>query len=155
MSDKTRSKLILERWHSGISKDDRRHENLLSLFDSLVEDMFHAGIGFDSAYDSIKEAAKLLYPSASTVKHVFSVSPYRKNSTIQDFARIWHESIDKTSLEAFYGHYNIEGTSRSSDKKSTKVSGMQTEDALNEEDFWKSVKSVSKNSPWLFADEDK
>jgi hypothetical protein len=153
MTDKVRARLIVERWSSGITRDDRKHDKMQGIFSSLAEDLFYAGIAFDSAYTSIKEAAKLMYPPAHVVKKYFSSLKHGSHSTVQDFARSWHENIDKTALEAFYQFYEIEGATKRSDKNQ-KPAGMKTDDELNEEDFWKSVKSVTKDNPWIFSDED-
>lgn len=153
MSDKTRAKLIVERWSTSLSREDRRHDKMSSLFDSLCEEMFHAGIEFDTAYEAMKEAAKAYYPPAAVVKNTFAASKFKAKTTVQDFAKSWHETIDKGSLEAFYNYYEIEGASKQN-KKPAKSTGMVTDDELNEQDFWKSVKSVSKDNPWVFNDED-
>lgn len=153
MSDKIRARLIVERWNTSISREDRKHDKMSGLFDSLCEEMFHAGIEFETAYDSAKEAAKLLYPAAAVVKTVFAASKYKAKTTVQDFAKSWHDSLDKAALEAFYTYYDIAGAPKAN-KKPIKTTGMVTDDELNEQDFWKSVKSVSKDNPWVFNDKD-
>lgn len=154
MSDRLRAKLMVERWSSSLSREDRKHSKMPGLFDSLCEDMFHAGIDFDAAYDAMKEAAKNYYPKAEVVKNTFANMKFKNKTTVQDFAKSWHETIDKGALEAFYTYYKIEGTTSKQNNKPAKSIGMTTDDELNEQDFWKSVKSVSKDNPWVFGDND-
>lgn len=152
MTDKNKAKLILERWLIGIKREDRRHDKMPSLFDSLASQLFLAGIDFDVSYSCMKEASKSLYPAAETVRHVYSKSIAKKGLSINDFAKKWHESLDKASLEAFYEYYKIDGIENTKVLSKPDSSGMKTEDELNEEDFWKSTKLVSKDRPWLYED---
>jgi hypothetical protein len=160
MSDKSRAKLILERWLINIKREDRKHDKMPGIFDSLAAQLFAAGIEFDAAYDLVKTGSKMMYPATETVKIVYNRS--KKRSSLQEFTKTWQESLDKSALEAFYTYYDIEGidptkiapTKKVSVVKTEEPGGMVTEDELNEEDFWKSTKSVSRAKPWLFDDEE-
>lgn len=165
-----KSKLILERWKAGISKEDRKHDKLNGLFDNLFMEMAAAQVVFDDAYLVMKIATKLLYPDFVIVKNVYAKSSKKKYQSLQEFQTEWNGSVDKISIASFYTFYQIEGTDRpvevtySNVHKSVisisdtpineAVSGMKTEDEMNEEDFWKCVKSVTREHPWLFAPED-
>lgn len=155
MSDRSRARLILERWNTSISREDRRHDKMSGLFNSLCEDMFFAGIEFDAAYDCVKEAAKLLYPSAGVVKSTYGKNPKIKMiyPNVEDFARSWHDNLNKAALESFYSYYQIDGMESAKDKVPA-GSSAKDDDALNEEHFWKLNKLTTKDNPWLFKDEE-
>ena len=161
MFDKSKTKLLLERWAVSIKREDRKHDNMPGIFDDLASQLFSAGIEFDVAYLTMKAAAKEMYPVSETIKHVYARSPMKKMSSLQEFTKSWQESLDKSSLKAFYEYYDIDGVDPSKIKqiqkvKSSKVDdgGIVSEDELNQEDFWKSSRKVSKNKPWLFEDKD-
>jgi hypothetical protein len=78
-----------------------------------------------------------------------------------EMTRSWQVSLDKAAMEAFYAYFNIEGIDHtkvpSVKKIDPKISSGGSDndvDAINREDFWKSVKIVSKENPWLFSDEE-
>lgn len=162
MSEKSRAKLLLERWAVGIKREDRRQENMPGLFESLAGQLFAAGIDFEAAYDAMKTSAKIMYPVPEVIKHVYARSSMKKYQNYNEFTKSWHESLDKSALAAFYGYYDIEGSDPTKIPPSKKIpvvkqdegGGMVTEDQLNEEDYWKSVKSVSRKKPWLFLDDE-
>lgn len=162
MFDRGKTKLLLERWSVSITREDRKHDNMPSIFDDLASQLFAAGIEFDVAYETMKAASKTMYPIPETIKHVYNRSSMKKVSSLQEFTRSWQESLDKSSLKAFYEYYSIDGVDASKIKqikkvkasKATDEGGMVTEDELNQEDFWKSSKKVTKNKPWLFEDKD-
>ncbi len=162
MSDKMTAKHILERWNVSIKREDRKHENMQPLFEQLASQLFAAGVSFEISHDLMKQGAKSLYPTQETIKHVHGRSPARKFKNLVEFTRGWQESLDTAALEAFYLYYDIQGidpnklapTKKLSVVKQDEHQGMVTEDELNEEDFWKSTKIVTKSKPWLFSDED-
>lgn len=157
MSDKSKAKLLFERWTVSIKREDRRHEKMPELFDDLVMQLFTAGIEFELAHETAKAASKYMYPSIDVIKHVYNKSSAKKFQTMQEFIKSWQDSLDKSALTAFYNYYSIEDDPllKKTNKESKSVGhGMVTEDELNQQDFWKSVKGVSKEKPWLFNDED-
>lgn len=162
MSDKLRGKHILERWTVGIKREDKKHENMPAIFESLAGQLFAAGIEFETAYDLMKTSAKLMYPVPEVIKRVYASNPMKKFQTLMEFTKSWHESLDKSAIVAFYGYYDIEGSDPTKIPPSKKISpvkqedegGIVSDDELNQEDFWKSTKSVKRDRPWLFDDED-
>ena len=158
MNDKQKAKFLFEKWYVNINKKDRRHDNMDPLFSSLAEELFMAGIEFDVAYDTMNSASKSMYPVSETIKFVYSKSPFRKNKTLNEFTKDWHEILNKQAKQAFFSFYTInDNTNEQASAKQKTNSGtkkMKTDDEMNEEHFWNSVKEVSKDNPWLF-DEDK
>lgn len=161
MSDKTVAKFIYERWITAIKSEDKRG-NMKPTFEVLAADLFAAGVAFEIANDMLKQAAKDLYPNNSIIKKVYAVSNARKWSSLIEFTANWHKKLDETALASFYEYYDIEGIdpNKLAPTKKLKVlkqeaEGMVSDDELNQEDFWKSTKLVTKSNPWLFDKEDR
>lgn len=157
MTDKSRAKHILERWTISVKREDRRKENMSPLFDGIASELFVAGVPFEMSYDIMKEAAKNLYPSKVAVQRTYN--QHKSKTSFVEFTKAWHDTLDKLALEAFYAYYNIsehDGKAAQAPKKQSISikAGIKSEDEMNEEDFWSSVKSVTKTNPWLFKDED-
>jgi hypothetical protein len=158
MTDKNRAKFIFERWSISVKREDRRKENMSPLFDSIASELFVAGVPFDMAHSIMREASKSLYPSKIAVQRTYN--QHKNGSTFVEFTKAWHDTLDKLALEAFYSYYPIDEVDAIQTPISKKHSinikvGAKSEDEANEEDFWKSVRSVTKTNPWLFNDEDK
>jgi len=164
MSDNKRARQILERWNSNIKIEDKKHKNMPPLFDAIACDLQAGGIEFEVAEDIMKEAAKRMYPSADLCRNTYKNKKMRggTDQTIQEYTRAWQESLDAAAMKALYDHYDIVGidytkvstVKRIEPKLNPDASGMKTEDELNDEDFWKSTKLVTKDNPWLFSDEE-
>jgi hypothetical protein len=107
MSDKSRAKLILERWTVNIKREDRRHDKMPGIFSALAGQLFAAGIDFDAAYDCMKVGSKTMYPAPEAIKHVYSHSKKKKTQSFQEFTRTWHESLDRSAMEAFYNQQKL------------------------------------------------
>ena len=162
MSDKIKAKRILERWDSGIKSKDKKSANMPPLFDAVANELFMAGIDFDIAEEAMREAAKMMYPSPDIIRSFHKNNSYNRQQTVQELAKTWHESLNKAAAEAFYRYFDIDGIDRTKTpsikrtdpKINSAASGDQSVDEVNREDFWKSVKIVSKDKPWLFDDEE-
>jgi hypothetical protein len=162
MSDKIRAKQILERWHSNIKSEDKKSKNMPPLFDAIAYELFAGGIDFETAETTMKEAGKRMYPASDLVRAFYKNRSRGKDQTIQEFTKLWHESLDSAAMKALYDHFDIVGVDytkvstvkRTQPQLNPASPGMKTEDELNEEDFWKSTKLVTKDNPWLFGDEE-
>lgn len=159
MSDVITARRILERWHVNIKTPDKKAANMPPLFDAVANELFCAGVAFDTAEDAMREAAKLMYPSSEIVRNFHKKD--NRGQTVLEMTRSWQASLDKAAMEAFYAYFNIEGIDHTKvpsvkkiDPKIKSGASDNDVDVINREDFWKSVKIVSKENPWLFDDEE-
>ena len=131
-----------------------------SLFNDVANELFCAGIDIDTAEETIKSAAKYLYPSPELVRNFHKTNG--KGQTIQEYTKAWQNSLNNSAMKEFYEFYDIDGVDRTKvpsikkNDKTSKSDDVETKstDALNQEDFWRSVKSVTKKRPWLFSDDE-
>ena len=146
VNSKKKCKIILEKWLTSFTAESRKHSKLPELFEELVCELFSCGIEFYDAYDVVKDACKELYPSPAITKAVYDKSSNKKK-TYAEFIKNWQQSIDKVGVDAFYIYYTMEKPL----EKTKKTTELKDEDALNNEYFWKTVRKVSKDNPWVFS----
>lgn len=166
MTEKELAESIYEKWESNITSDRRQHKLLEQHYAGLVGELFHKGVSFKAARSVLDDAIKFMRPTQQTIAITYKTSPQKKFRSKEEYAESWIKSVETIGTRIFYEYYDIEGhPGKPADAKipasarPTKggvqpPKGIKTDDELNTEDFWSSIKSVSAKSPWLFADEE-
>lgn len=146
---------IFEKWCIDYIEMDKKRESIRDNFDQLFYALHNANTPWEKAREIADDAIKHHLPSPSTTKHVYNAKKKFIKLSFKEWSESWEADIRNKGLASFYEFFPLEFET---DFKPTKtprgkahtLEGMKTDDDLNEEDFYKSSKLVSKSNPYLF-----
>ena len=163
MSKTTKANRIVDKWKVDLAKLDKKNPSLLDHYDQLFYSLYIAAVEFDIAREIAENIIPLVLPSMSIAKSVWQKRRHAVKMTFPEWLELWKNNIRNDILAAYYEYYPIElGEAKPpppkqvvKTSKANSLDGMKTDDELNEEDFYRSSKKVTRDNPFIFHKEDK
>lgn len=160
MKSKTKAAHIFEKWRVDYVEMDKKRENIRDNFDQLFFALYNAAIPWEESREIANDAIKHHLPSTSTAKFIYAARKRYTKLSFKEWVESWEADISNKGLASFYDLFPLEDEPnkpipvKKATGKANTLEGMKTDDDLNEEDFYKSSKTVSRNNPFLFGNED-
>lgn len=160
MKSKTKANRIFEKWKVDYVEMDKKRESIRDNFDQLFVALYNAAIPWEESREIADDAIKHHLPSKSTAKFIYAAKKRYTKLSFPDWVASWEEDIRNKGLASFYELFPLDEEPKKPipvKKKQSKADtkeGVKTDDDLNEEDFYKSSKIVSRNNPLLFGSGD-
>ena len=157
MKSKTKANRIYEKWRVDYVDMDKKRESIRDNFDQLFISLYNAAIPWEESREIADEAIKHHLPSASTAKFIYAAKKRYTKLSFKEWVTSWEEDIRNKGLASFYELFPLDEEPdkpvpvKKASSKANSLEGIKTDDDLNEEDFYKSSKSVSRSSPFLFG----
>jgi len=156
VKSKTKASRIFEKWRVDYVEMDKKRESIRDNFDQLFIALYNAVIPWEEAREIADDAIKHHQPSASTAKFIYAAKKRYTKLSFKEWVESWQADITNKGLASFYDLFPLEDEPnkpvpvKKATGKSNTLEGIKTDDELNAEDFYKSSKLVTKDSPYLF-----
>ena len=156
MKSKTKANHIFEKWRVDYVEMDKKRESIRENFDQLFIALYNATIPWEESREIADDAIKYHLPSTSTAKFIYAAKKRFTKLSFKEWVESWEADITNKGLASFYDVFPLEDEPDKPlpTKKAGKVNslkGMQSDDELNADDFYKSSKLVTKDNPRLFG----
>lgn len=156
MKSKTKASRIFEKWRVDYVEMDKKRESIRDNFDQLFFALYNAAIPWEESREVADDAIKHHLPSASTAKFIYAAKKRYTKLSFKEWVESWEVDITNKGLASFYDLFPLEDEPdkptpvKKVTGKANSLEGIKTDDELNAEDFYKSSKLVTKDSPYLF-----
>lgn len=160
MKSKAKANRIFEKWRVDYVEMDKKRESIRDNFDQLFVALYNAAIPWEESREVADDAIKHHLPSVSTAKFIYAAKKRYTKLSFKEWVASWEEDIRNKGLAAFYDMFPLDDEPekpapvKKTVARSKPSAGIKTDDDLNEDDFYKSSKLVTKDSPYLFDNED-
>jgi len=158
LKSKTKANHIFEKWRVDYVEMDKKRGSIRDNFDQLFFALYNAAIPWEESREIADDAIKHHLPSASTAKFIYAAKRRYTKLSFKEWVESWEEDIRNKGLASFYDLFPLEEEpdkpvpTKKTRTKADSLEGIKTDDDLNEDDFYKSSKTISRNSPFLFGD---
>ena len=158
MSDNEVANMIFRSWKSELKDKDRSMKSVRPNFDELAHSLYAADVSPETARNFIKPAFKAHMFTEEQARRKYKTMT-RKWKPYNEWRDSWAEAIEDAANAAFMVYFspvnkNIQKIEQVVISSPSEDIEDIDDDTLNEDQFYRRTKKVTKDNPWLFGQEE-